>query len=85
MVAFNLKSTALHQYNEDDDETEPSITNEFATAAFRFGHSLIQGLVKYIIHLCLTFDLNFLHFCFNKTNLDYLVPTASWIAIVAFH
>ena len=51
MVAFNLKSTALHQYNEDDDETDPSITNEFATAAFRFGHSLIQGLVKYN-HLC---------------------------------
>ena len=29
-----------------DKDAEPAMTTEFATAAYRFGHSMIQGLVE---------------------------------------
>ena len=29
-----------------DKNEDPAMTNEFATAAYRFGHSMIQGLIQ---------------------------------------
>ena len=48
MSTFGLKPLATGAgYNDLYDATiDPSVTNEFATAAFRMGHSLVQGFVE---------------------------------------
>ena len=43
MDSLDLGIEEPTRYNADED---PSITNAFATAAYRFGHSSIQSFVK---------------------------------------
>ena len=42
---YDLGIGGVSTYNP---ETDPSITNAFATAAYRFGHSMIRNIVKLI-------------------------------------
>lgn len=47
MEEFELKLTEGMEYAHDyNAQIEPSVTNEFATAALRFGHSMVSGLMK---------------------------------------
>lgn len=43
MQRFSLSSVPSGYSNDYDDEINPSMTNEFTGAAFRFGHSTVQG------------------------------------------
>ena len=48
MKSFQLNPLEPNQgYNNlYDPNINPSITNEFATAAYRMGHSLVQGIMQ---------------------------------------
>lgn len=43
MQRFSLFGSPQGYSNDYDDEINPSMTNEFTGAAFRFGHSTVQG------------------------------------------
>lgn len=43
---FNMKPTESGYIAQYDSEVNPSVTNAFATAAFRFGHSLVQSQME---------------------------------------
>ena len=42
----NLGKNKLSRSSDYVDNENPGMTNEFATASYRFGHSMIQGLIK---------------------------------------
>lgn len=47
MHEFGLNLSGDNSYSYDyDPEIEPSITNEFSSAAYRAGHSMIDGFLK---------------------------------------
>ncbi|KAJ8932162.1 hypothetical protein NQ314_014874 [Rhamnusium bicolor] len=49
MEEFDLNLRRGYEFSYDyDEEIDPSIINEFATAAFRFGHSTVNGLLKVV-------------------------------------
>ena len=46
MTTYGLFPLGSGYSNDYDTSFDPRITNEFSTAAFRFGHSLIPGIIK---------------------------------------
>ncbi|XP_017778752.1 PREDICTED: chorion peroxidase, partial [Nicrophorus vespilloides] len=46
MKEFDIGLKEFDYSYDYDQRVEPSVTNEFASAAFRFGHSTVEGLLK---------------------------------------
>lgn len=52
MEEFDLSLEIGDTYSYDyDQRIDPSIFNEFASAAFRFGHSMVDGMLKYVYNI----------------------------------
>lgn len=47
MESFNLNPQLFGFSFDYNFGVDPTMNNEFATGAFRFGHSLVQGFIKY--------------------------------------
>lgn len=46
MIDFGLTVDKYEYSTHYDPKIDPSITNEFTTAAMRFGHSVVDGKMK---------------------------------------
>lgn len=50
MTKFGLSPTESDRWTRNyDPELNAGITNAFAAAAYRFGHTLIQGNIQYVV------------------------------------
>ena len=67
MRDYKLTPAALGTFAQYDDQTasDPSIWNEFAAAAFRVGHSQVQGRLTLVSCSFCVFFLYFFLFVFN--------------------
>jgi peroxidase len=46
MAELEILPVTYGYNNKYDVKINPGIVNNFATAAFRFGHSLVQGMIE---------------------------------------
>jgi len=70
MNRYGLKTLGDGYSNSYKSNIDPRITNEFATAAFRFGHTLIPGILKVFASVSSQLDPNMnLQSTFDKPQL----------------